>query len=124
MTRTQKSTSLLGQRGELLAEAYLRAKGYAIVEMNWRCLLGEIDVVARDGETLVFVEVRSRRAGDTAPAFESIGPRKQTRMVAAAYEYLAAHKLDEAEWRIDVVAVAIQRGRQPLVEHVENALDW
>lgn len=124
MTRTQKPTALLGQRGELIAEAFLRAKGYATVELNWRCLRGEVDIVARDGDTLVFVEVRSRRADGTEPAFESIGPRKQARMVAAAYEYLAAHNLDEATWRIDVVAVAIQRGKQPIVEHVENALDW
>ncbi len=124
MTRPQKPTALLGQRGELIAEAFLRAKGYATVETNWRCLLGEIDIVARDGATLVLVEVRSRSAGDTSPAFESIGARKRQRMIAAAYEYLAAHKLDDADWRIDVVAVAIRRGRQPIVEHVENALDW
>ena len=84
----------------------------------------EIDIVARDGATLVFAEVRSRHADDVAPAFESIGPRKRQRMVAAAYEYLAAHNLDDADWRIDIVAVAIRRGRQPIVDHVENALGW
>jgi putative endonuclease len=119
-----KSTSTLGQRGELIAEAFLRARGYVTVELNWHCVYGEIDIVAKDGETLVFVEVKSRRANDTEPAFESIGTRKRQRMIAAAYEYLAARSLDEADWRIDVVAVAMRHGQQPIVEHVENALDW
>ena len=118
------STRHLGQRGELLAAAHLRARGYAIVDVNWRCTRGELDIVARDGDTLVFVEVRARHTVTTDAAFESIGPRKRSRLISAAYAYLAAHKLDDCAWRVDVIAVAQPPGRAPILEHVENALDW
>jgi putative endonuclease len=95
------------------------------VETNWRCPQGEIDIVARDAQTLVFVEVRSRRADSTERAFASVSPLKQEKMIAAAYAYLAAHDLDDnAVWRIEVVAVAFARGGKVVIDHVEDALGW
>jgi putative endonuclease len=114
----------LGQRGEQLAAVHLQNQGYTIIATNWRCTLGELDIVARKDNTLVFVEVRTRRAQTTEEAFESVNLHKQTRLQHLAYAYLAAHDLHEMDWRVDVVAVAILRSGQPVIEHVENALEW
>jgi putative endonuclease len=121
MTKPKQS---LGQRGEQLARAYLTNKGYAILTTNWRCSHGELDIIARCGETVVFVEVRTRYADSTAPAFESINPRKQAKLAALAHLYLETAQLEDSPWRIDVIAVAIPPTGKPLLEHVENALDW
>lgn|SRR5690606_19167040 len=121
MTKTTKS---LGQRGEQLALAHLHKQGYEILSTNWRCAHGELDIVARQNETIVFVEVRTRYTDSTDAAFESVNPRKQEKLAALAHLYLEAHDLEAASWRIDVIAVAIPRSGQPIVEQVENALDW
>jgi putative endonuclease len=116
--------SALGQRGEQLAAAYLQQHGYTIVTTNWHCSRGELDIVARKNDTLVFVEVRTRHADSAESAFESIRPTKQSRVQKAAYLYLAEHKLHDASWRIDIIAVALPRSGSPLIEHIEDALDW
>lgn len=110
-----------GARAEALAAAYLERQGLAIVARNFRTRAGEIDVIARDGRVLVFVEVRMRRSARFGGAVESITARKRARIVAAANAYLARlgreppcrfdailmHSLDPAaiEWRRDVVSV-------------------
>jgi putative endonuclease len=121
MTRTRKS---LGQRGEQLALAHLRQRGYVILSTNWRCTHGELDIVAQQNDTIVFVEVRTRYTDSTDAAFESINPRKQEKLAALAHLYLEEHDLETAEWRIDVIAIAIPRSGKPHIEQVENALDW
>ena len=113
-----------GQNAEALAANFLRERGYSILTTNWHCRYGELDIVARQDETIVFVEVRARSAGGTATAFESIGARKQARLTAAAQSYLAAHELDEVSWRVDAIAVGLRGSAAPVIEHVENALDW
>ena len=118
---TRKS---LGQRGEQTAVDYLKNQGYSIVETNWRCQYGEIDVIARQNAMLIFVEVRTRHSDNTEWAFESITPAKQKRLQALAYAYLAAHDLQHIAWRVDLVAIAWQRNGQPIIEHVEDGLDW
>lgn len=77
---------------------------------NWRCPTGEVDIIAHDGDTLVFVEVRTRHGGQHGSPEESITPRKQKKLIALAYEYLAAMTSPAANWRIDVVAVVLERG--------------
>jgi len=114
----------LGKLGERRALEHLQQRGYAIVTTNWRCPFGEIDIVARQGSTLVFVEVRSRHAAGTEAAFASIGARKRARIEQAAQAYLSQHEPDGADWRIDVIAVALPLGRPPIVEHIEDALGW
>lgn len=121
MTKTRKS---LGQRGEQIALAHLQQQGYSILSTNWRCAHGELDIVARQDDTIVFVEVRTRYIDSTDAAFESVNPRKQEKLAALAHLYLEAHDLDSASWRIDVIAIAIPRSGKPIVEQVENALDW
>ncbi len=108
-----------GKQGEQLAADYLKQRGYVLVDTNWRRVGGEFDLIAQQGETLVFVEVRTRREGIEA-AFESISPRKRRVLERLAYRYLEEHQL-EIDWRIDVIAIATN----PLkIEHIENALDW
>ena len=111
----------LGNKGENAAAEYLKARGYSIVVANWRCTVGEFDLIARDGETLVFVEVRTRRGGIDA-ALESITPRKRAILERTAYIYLEENAI-ESDWRIDVIAVTHQEGK-PIIEHAQNALDW
>ena len=113
-----------GQNAEALAAGFLQKRGYQIVATNWHCPYGELDIVARQGETVVFVEVRARSYGGKATAFESIGPRKQARLRGAAQCYLTAHALYDAVWLIDAIAVGLRGSAPPMIEHVENALDW
>lgn len=119
-----KAQPTLGQRGEALAADFLTRRGYQVLARNWRCKRGEIDLIVEQQTMLIFVEVRSRSMTTTERAFESIGPRKRTRLVAAAQFYLSATHQDHRPWRIDIIAVAFPHGREPIVEHVEDALDW
>lgn len=111
----------LGAFGEQFALGYLSRRSMRLVERNWRCQLGELDLIMRDGSTLVFVEVRTRR---TSGAVESVGARKQARLVELAYHYLEEHAISEDVcWRIDVVAVHVGRnGNVMHVEYVPNAV--
>lgn len=115
------TTRAKGQHSEGRAAAYLQARGYTILGMNWRCKAGEIDIIAREGATLVFVEVRSRRTIEAA--FESISPRKRARLTRAVYSWLAEHTHDDPAWRIDVIAVGKVDGKAH-IDHRQDALDW
>ena len=96
----------LGQRGEDIAAAHLREEqGYQILARNWRCPAGELDIVAREGETLAFVEVRARRGDRYGTPEESITPAKQAKLVELAQTYLQENDLSDENWRIDVVAL-------------------
>lgn len=124
MSEKHKHLKQLGDRGEQIAQTYLRDHGYTILTTNWRCAYGEIDIVAQKDATVVFVEVRTRHAATTETAFESITPRKQKRMAAAAQTYLTTHCLENALWRVDIVAVAIVQSGDPVIEHLEDGLAW
>jgi putative endonuclease len=120
MTRTRVS---LGRRGEQLAEQKLAASGYAILARNYRCRAGEIDLIARHSETLVFVEVRTRRGDAFGLPEASLTPRKRQHLIAAAESYLQAQQLAEVAWRIDVVAVELSsQGDLLRVDVIENAI--
>ena len=102
---------------------YLKKAGYAIVERNVRSRMGEIDIVARDGGCLVFVEVRTRRSGQMAPE-ESVGAIKQRRVADLGAQYVAAHKIADAEWRGDVVAIEQDAlGKLLRLEHFINVIE-
>jgi putative endonuclease len=94
-----------GRSGEDLAAAYLREKGIAILERNYRCRAGEIDIVARDGGVVVFVEVKERRSESHGTAVEAVTWRKRQRIVRAARVYAAVHQLADAPVRFDVLAI-------------------
>jgi putative endonuclease len=108
------STTARGRASEERAVRALRARGYRILERNYRCKLGEIDIVARDGETLVFVEVRSRADGARGSALETVSSAKQRRIARVAEHYLAARRPPFRECRFDVVGIT--SGQLEIVE--------
>lgn len=112
-----------GQRGEDIAASYLTEKGYRIITRNWRCPVGELDLVMMDKETLVFVEVRTRSGLRFGSAEESITPAKQARLIELAQTYLQENGGLSPAWRIDVVAIQLG-SRLPEVKHIENAVGW
>ena len=118
------TTTDIGRRGEDLALAHLQAQGLDLVDRNYRCRGGEIDLVMRDGAVLVLVEVRLRTRSDFGSAASSIGYRKQRRCVLAArYLLLTRPDLRALRARFDVVAIdpGVQPGAPPVVTWIRNA---
>jgi len=99
----------VGRLGEDLACASLTRRGYEIVERNWRCPRGEIDIVARDGECWVFVEVKTRRGHSAGLPEEGLTRRKAERLTELAQVYLHEHALGPVDWRIDLVGIQLDR---------------
>lgn len=113
----------LGNWGESVAATHLEAKGYRILQRNWRCARGEIDLVAQAGDVLVFVEVKTRRGRKSGTPEEGVTPRKAQRLLDLGQHYLYEHDLDDVEWRIDLVAVELDgRGKLLRCEHIPNAV--
>jgi len=112
----------LGAFGERVAAAHLEAKGYRIRARNFRCREGEIDIVAEDGDCLVFVEVRTRRGDAFGTPAESVTVAKERRLLTVARAYLQEHPDAPPDQRIDVVAVELSRGRLLAVQHIEGAI--
>ena len=113
-----------GDRGELLALEHLTMQGYKILARNWRTREGEVDLVAQDGETIVFVEVKTRTGREFGLPEEAVTPTKRRRLQRAAWAYLQAHALLDADWRIDVVAIDLPpTGRVPEIRYYRDAVD-
>lgn len=114
----------LGQRGERYAAQYLTAHGYAIHARNWRCTVGELDLVAEKDGALIFVEVYTRQSDRLGTPEESITPAKRIKLIAAAQTYLDEHGQLDRDWRIDVVAIEIDpRGAVKRCTLIENAVE-
>ena len=109
---------LLGKAGEDLACRELRSRGYAVVARRYRTRAGEIDIVARDGGTVVFVEVKTRRTTRFGTPQEAVTWRKRARLRAMATDYLSRHGLTDSPCRFEVVAVTIGDRRRPRLEVV------
>jgi len=116
----------LGRWGENLAADFLEAKGYRILDRNWRSRNGEIDLITQMGETIAFVEVKTRKGRDFGLPEEGLTSNKAKRLQNLAQQYLAQNELHEIDWRIDLVAVELdQNGRLLRCEHIPNAvLGW
>ncbi len=99
------STYARGRRGEDLAVSLLERRGYEVIETNFRCRVGEIDIVAREGGDLVFVEVRTRAGGERGGALETVGARKRERLARVAEAYLALRNPAFVSCRFDVVGI-------------------
>jgi putative endonuclease len=113
----------LGQLGENLAVRELESRGYAILERRYRTRHGEIDIVATDGPTLVFVEVKARVTAEFGTAAEAVTPRKQRRLAAMAVDYLARHHVVQTPCRFDVVAIDDAEAPVPRITVYQNAFD-
>jgi putative endonuclease len=114
----------LGDWGEKVAREYLLDHGYHIIETNYRCREGEIDIVARDKEYLVFVEVRTRRGCNFGSPEESVTNTKKKKLISLAFNYLQNHNNLPSLWRFDVVAIESDgRGKVIRLELIQNAIN-
>ncbi len=118
-------TKQTGQRGELLACRYLLKKGYVIIESGYQDKMGEIDLIAVDEKTLVFIEVKTRLGSDENPA-EAVDLQKQKRVTETAKRYTKRHQLTEQSIRFDVIAVQWESSQpdvssEPLIQHYQAA---
>lgn len=121
--RPSGSRQRLGRWGEGLAATHLESAGYTIVERNWRCAGGEIDLVARDQDEVVFVEVKTRRGRDFGAPEEALTPRKAEKLLQLGQRYVYEHALEDVNWRIDLVAVELDAGGRLLrCDHIPNAV--
>jgi putative endonuclease len=121
MNGARQNVQGLGRTGEKLAARFLEKKGFKILEHNFRARQGEIDLIAEDGEFLVFVEVKSSYRTDAESPVFRVDTRKQARLAKAAEVYLVKHEIDdERSVRFDVVTVQFVKGK-PHIEHIEDA---
>ncbi len=116
----------LGAWGEDMAAQALEAKGYEILERNWRCSHGEIDLVAQAGQTVVIVEVKTRRGRTMGAPEAGLTPYKSNKLMQLGEIYVQENDLRDMNWRIDLVAVELDRsGKLLRCEHIPNAvLGW
>lgn len=117
-----KKKDALGERGENLAAKELQKLGYRIYVRNFKCHLGEIDIIARDGKTLVFVEVKTRVADDPTPE-EQINETKMHQITKSAKHYLSRYGDPKPPARFDVVAIVWSPGQPPVIRHTPNAFE-
>ncbi len=110
----------LGRYGEEVAAGYLQAIGMAVVDRNWRCDVGEIDIVAREGAVLVLCEVKTRSTEAFGTPMEAITARKVRRLRQLAYRWLCDHDIHAPSIRIDAIGVTQGRMGAPVIEHVRG----
>lgn len=119
--RLRRGGGLLAQRrgasGEDTAVRHLEGAGYAILDRNFKTRFGEVDIVARDGKTTVFVEVKRREAEGHGRAAEFVSPAKMRKVVSAARVYAARHGLSESPLRFDVITIDVIGGNEQLLHH-------
>ena len=108
-----------GKQGEELAVQYLIGKGYEILERNWRNIHKEIDVIAKDGECLVIVEVKTRQTDEYGDPDIAVTRKKQRMLITAANAYISKYNMD-AETRFDIISIIFKDG-EPVIEHIEDA---
>ena len=117
----------LGAKGEELAVRCLKSRGYRIIEQNYRTRLGEIDIIAEQGEDLVFIEVKTRSDILFGSALESVTPQKQKQLSKVALEYISKKDCHNRPARFDVVAIELQKGSKTFqdasIEVLQNAFD-
>ncbi len=119
-----KMRQQVGQRGEQAARDYLEQEGYSIIETNYRCKLGEIDIIAQDGEMIVIVEVRTKTGLTFGRPEESINREKARKLHRLALQYIQSNYHREVSSRIDLVAVMIEKssGLVKDIKHIKNIL--
>lgn len=121
MGKSRKNLRQEGAVHEELSARYLEGKGHRIIRRNYHARVGEIDLITRDGDVLVFVEVRMRSRADYGSPIETVDYRKRKSMIAASERFLAENETDAAGCRFDVVGILNRPGKDPEIVHVENA---
>jgi putative endonuclease len=117
---TAQQRMATGGYGEAYAARYLTRIGMVVLDRNWRCELGELDLVLRDGRVLVFCEVKTRASAAFGSPLESVTPAKVARLRRLAARWVAEHQVRVSDVRLDVVGVQLDRGGDHRVEHVRG----
>ena len=115
--------SKLGQSGEKRAERFLRRIGYRIVSRNYRCPAGELDLIALDGTTVVFVEVKTRSSRQRGNPEDAVNPTKQRQLVRCARFFLHQTQSEDRACRFDVIGIAADETGKPVLEHFVDAFE-
>ncbi len=113
----------LGKLGENLAAKYLKKHGTKVIKLNYRQKSGEIDIIARDKKTLVFVEVKTRKSTRFGQPFEAVTPKKQAQISRVALDYITRNKLSDQAVRFDVISILITENGKPQIEHLQNCFE-
>jgi putative endonuclease len=113
----------LGNRGEVVAVRYLKKHGYRVLMRNFEAAGGEIDIVARKGDVLVFVEVKTRRSGEVFKPYHQVNQRKRQALTRAARAYLAHYRGNKPPCRFDVISIVWPEQGEAEVEHIANAFE-
>ena len=112
----------LGQKGEEFALRFLKKRGYQIIQKNYVCKMGEMDIIAKEKDTLVFIEVKTRTSTTFGPPQLAVNPKKQSQMSKVALNFLKEKKLEDVKARFDVVAILLgPRGEE--IELIKDAFD-
>lgn len=119
---SNKQTAL-GTTGETLAANHLCSNGYTILHRNYRSRSGEIDIIAREKQTLIFIEVKTRRTTKFGPPAAAVTSRKQAQISRVALEYLNTYDLFDTSARFDVVSIVMPIGKEPVIEIIKNAFE-
>lgn len=120
MGMPHRVASAIGEYGERLAGEYLAGLGYEVLDRNWRCAQGELDLVARDGECVVFCEVKTRRSEAFGSPVEAVTPAKAARLRRLAWHWLRAHEVHAREVRVDVIGVLRPQRGAAVLEHLKG----
>jgi len=113
----------LGKRGEVIAALFLKAKGFKIIQRNYRQKIGEIDIIARQDEWLVFIEVKARKSVRFGQPFEAVTKAKQAQIGRVALDYMTRNKLSDQPVRFDVISILFNRKGDPEIEHLPNCFE-
>ncbi|MEI6863063.1 MAG: YraN family protein [Candidatus Omnitrophota bacterium] len=119
-----RGNRIVGETGEKAAVKFLRKKGYKIIETNFRTIFGELDVIARCGQVLVFAEVKTRTTDSLGPPYIAVTRLKQRHIIKNALFYLKMRRMLDLNWRIDVVSVKLNLNlKVENIELIENAVE-
>ena len=110
----------LGKKGEALAEEYLKRKGFRILKRNYRYGHKEIDLIGKDGNTIVFIEVKAGRSKSFGAPHERVNLRKQKNLIEVAYDFIQKENITDCDFRFDVLAISYQQGEE-IIDHIKNA---
>ena len=112
----------VGKRGEALAQEYLQQKAYTIIHTNFRCKLGEIDIIAKDKHIVVFVEVRTKTSSAFGPAYNTVTYSKQKQVKRVALYYISKHNLVSTQFRFDVIGILLNPDTDQFhIDHIQSA---
>ena len=117
LPNAHRQAGVRGRLGEDLAVQALETHGYQVIDRNWRCRVGEIDIIARDNVVWAFVEVKLRQRDSFVTPEEAVSNQKQDRLLKTALLYLARQELEDVLWRVDVVAIEL--GQKSKVERLD-----